>query len=117
MVRSLHRSLPQTVHVWKINARFANGVADAWYSGGRADQWVEYKWLPRAPVDAFTVPLTPLQQKWLNDRRSEGRSVAVIVGTPAGFVVLTDGEWNEPVKVQQWMTRGDVLKWITTTVS
>lgn len=112
-VRSVHNQLPSRVHRWKINARFARGVPDAWYSGDRGDVWVEYKWLPRTPVRQFTVELSGNQRKWLRDRHLEGRTVAVIIGTPSGAVVLTGRQWEQTQKVVgEWMTRRQVAQWI-----
>lgn len=58
-----------------------------WYSGRKADLWVEYKYLPNAPkradVNAFEL-CSPLQQDWLVNRGDEGRNVALIVGSKDG---------------------------------
>lgn len=111
-IRSVHKKLPQAVHAWKINARFANGVPDTWYSGGGGDLWVEYKYLKKTPVRRFTPGLSALQRKWLRDRLEEGRRVAVIVGTPAGACVLTDGGWEGSVAVTEWLSKQEVVEWI-----
>lgn len=118
-VKAIHRRLPTEIYALKVNLRFNNGVPDAWYSGKNGDLWVEYKWLPRTPTRRFTPGLSELQRKWLNDRREEGRSVAVIVGCPAGGMILTDGEWNQSVTCtgESWRTNADVARSIEAMLS
>lgn len=80
-----------------MNNPYSSGTPDFWFSGAKRDLWVEYKWLPRNPARGVVTPkklLTPLQCDWLDGRYAEGRSVAVIVGCPAGGVILTKGGWN-----------------------
>jgi hypothetical protein len=79
-VRSIHDKLRGKVFIWKINARFANGVPDAWYSGKAGDVWVEYKW------GAYKV--SELQNKWLTDRFYEGRRCWLVVGNEDGIRVV-----------------------------
>lgn len=114
-IRSIHRHLPEEVYRWKINDRFSNGVADAWYSGASSDLWVEYKYLKRTPLRRFTVPLTPMQLRWLRRRAAEGRNVRIVVGCPAGSKVLTPDECAETVQVEgTWMPTKEVAQWIAT---
>lgn len=90
-VESIHRRLKKhPLHVWKINARFANGVPDAWYSGGRGDVWVEYKW-GRNPPSA-------LQIKWLEDRHREGRRCWLVIGDERGVQIIDRPPYNRPQK-------------------
>lgn len=114
-VRQVHRRLPHDLHVWKINARYVRGVPDAWYSGPAGDVWVEYKYLQRTPTKRFTPDVTALQSKWLSHRHEEGRNVAVVVGCPAGAVILTDHEWTGQVATPDaWKTPQEVAEWIKT---
>lgn len=100
-IRSIHNKLPIDVYTWKINDNFQGGVADAYYSrimGG--DMWIEYKYLkalPKRPDTPVKLGLSALQHEWLNARLLDGRTVSVIVGSPEGALILTDGEWNTPV--------------------
>lgn len=117
-VKGVHEQLKKRspgIYKWKINARFVRGVPDAWYSGPAGDLWVEYKWLSRTPKRKFTPGLSAHQLKWLRERHAEGRAVAVIVGCPAGAVVLLEGEWDSKVAVpsEQWLTTRGIAAWIT----
>lgn len=100
-IRSIHRKLPLDVYAWKINDSFQGGVADAYYSrvmGG--DMWIEYKYiraLPKRPGTVVQFGLSALQYEWLNGRLLDGRTVSVIVGSPEGALILTDGAWNAPM--------------------
>mgnify|MGYP000698029575 CR=1 FL=1 len=96
-VQAIHRRLSNDVYAWKINARFARGIPDAWYSGPGGDVWVEYKFLPSHPKRASQIGLSANQRHWLDQRYKEGRNLAVIVGTPEGAFLLTDGHWGEPL--------------------
>lgn len=112
-IRSIHRQLSKSVHRWKINARYVRGVPDCWYSGPGGDLWVEYKYLPRAPRRDFTPQLSANQKHWLQHRHEEGREVAVVIGTPAGAAILTDGEWEGPVQPPTtWTINKEVARWI-----
>lgn len=114
-IRAVHRRLSDEVYRWKINARFARGVPDCFYSGGGGDLWVEYKYLAKTPARSFTPGLTALQRDWLDRRATEGRTIAVIVGCPAGARVLQRGEWSGKVYVPQpagWLSVNEVVQWI-----
>jgi hypothetical protein len=81
-VAAIHNKLKgKAIHKWKINARFANGVPDAWYSGTSGDVWVEYKW--------GKYDVSALQQKWLTDRQAEGRRCWLVIGSDDGIQVIT----------------------------
>lgn len=115
-IRSIHRTLPTSVHSWKIAAKFHRGIPDAWYSGDRADCWIEYKYLKKTPKRKFTPALNANQKKWLRDRHAEGRNVAVIVGTPDGAALLLDRSWEEAVTVPtKWLTQREITAWIINT--
>jgi hypothetical protein len=99
-VDAVHRRLKKhdKLYVWKINAAFAKGVPDAYYSGNGGDLWVEYKYGGRYQV-------SPLQKKWLTDRYHEGRNCWLVIGYDDGVVVIKRPEYgsgynsNEDVKV------------------
>lgn len=106
-IRAIHRQLPDSIYKWKINDNFQGGVADAYYSGNKADLWVEYKYLKALPAREMTpikIGLTTQQTLWLNGRYDEGRSAVVVVGSPDGHVVLEAKYWCES------MTRADFIR-------
>jgi hypothetical protein len=79
----------------KMNNPFNAGIADVWYSGEHSDLWVEYKYLPKLPSrTAVKLNLSALQSKWLHDRYTEGRNIAVVLGHPGGGVLFRDLEWE-----------------------
>ena len=94
------------IHYEKMNNPYSSGTFDGWYSGKR-DLWVEFKYLPTVPVRATICPhklLSELQLNWGNERYDEGRSVAVIIGCPAGGVVLVDRAWEKNLSAEQFKT-------------
>jgi hypothetical protein len=102
--RRVNDKLPQGIHYQKIGSASENGTPDFWYSGSKADAWVEYKWLlsvPRIGCDV-TKELSALQRRWLNLRMQEGRLVIVIVGSPQGCAVLFNGAWNARVPLEEF---------------
>lgn len=113
---SIHRHIHPLIHKWKINARFANGVPDAWYSGAKADLWVEYKWV-KTPADlAKPAKLSPLQAHWLRSRHSEKRNVAVIIACPSQCLILPGTTWEERPYPTTRHTRAEVARWIESQV-
>lgn len=118
-ISSVHRHLPPVgdLHREKMNNPYRSGTADWWYSGLRADLWVEYKFLPKIPVRAAILPdLSELQKLWLRGRYNEGRNVAVIVGCPQGGVIFQDMSWESPMspeKFQQLLiSRQALARWL-----
>lgn len=119
-IASIHRKLDSHVYRVKMNNPYAAGIPDVWYSGVERDLWVEYKYLSTDPktriVDPTTL-LSALQLDWLNCRHAEGRNVAVIIGCPAGGVLLRNGEWNKHITADRFMTkvasREATASWIT----
>lgn len=89
------------LHREKMSNPYSAGTADSWYSGKRADLWVEWKFivLPKRDSTPVRIELSPLQEHWLAGRMREGRNVAVIVGCKDGGVIFRGGAWNE-----QWST-------------
>lgn len=100
-IRSIHRRLPKDIYAWKINDNYQGGVADAYYSRrGGGDIWVEYKYIPALPKRQHTLVqfnLSELQKDWLRERNLDGRTVAVVVGSPAGSLILPGTAWEENV--------------------
>lgn len=97
------------VYSMKNNNEYVAGVPDLWFSGPRADLWIEMKFVQKLPVK---VPLRPyellssLQSKWLRDRYNEGRNVAVIIGCKRRSnlegIVLRDLAWEKDVYPQNF---------------
>ena len=110
-IRRIHKHLPKEIYRWKIATSFSNGVADAYYSSNKGDMWIEYKLLRRTPKTVKPA-LSALQANWLNNRYSEGRNVAVVVGTPTGSIILIDKLWNDKTIVSKLWTDAEVAEWI-----
>ncbi|MDT4855792.1 hypothetical protein FQZ97_901600 [compost metagenome] len=105
-IRSIHRLLPKSVYAWKINDRFQGGVADAYYSGNSGDLWVEYKYLkalPKQSTTAVKIDLSTLQRQWLRARHTEGRRVAVVIGSPIGSLILEGLEWDNDISTANFI--------------
>lgn len=96
---------------------YVGGVPDVWYSGMRADLWVEYKFIviPKRDRTMIEPDLTGLQKDWLMERDREGRSCKVIVGCKEGGVIWKD--WTQPLSTksfrEQLITRKDIARYIT----
>lgn len=118
-IASVHRHLPATLHWEKMHNPYRSGTADVWYSGQKADLWVEYKYIDKIPSRAskIEVDLSPLQLDWLTKRKEEGRNVAVILGCPNGGAVLHVSEWkSRQVKVADFKERLVSRKDLATTI-
>lgn len=113
----MHTHLPHAVHREKMMNPYRGGTADMWYSARRADLWAEYKYIPRIPRTGVTPQLSPLQTRWISGRYREGRNVVVIVGSPAGGIVLEDMAWEntipQPAFEAKLLTRKSLADWIT----
>lgn len=116
-IASIHKLVPPAVYRVKMNNPYTAGIPDVWYSGTGGDLWVEYKWVPKLPSKADVDPLkllSALQVLWLDQRRQEGRHVAVIIGSPIGCRILTDGTWHCPQPVTTFtLSRKEAAVWIT----
>jgi len=114
--QSINKQIKNEVYVWKINCNFAKGVPDAYYSGDKADLWVEYKYLQSTPKRSKIIPnLSRLQQKWLTRAKKQGRNVAVVVGTPDGcYVLKEENEWHNGVipNSDNVLHKKEVARWI-----
>ena len=111
--RAVAKLLPATVYAWKIASQFANGVPDSWYSGRKADLWVEWKYVHNLPKRIVHPKLSELQRAWLDARYKEGRNVAAIVGSPQGAIIFTDLKWNQGLPPNDPLSKHDVATWIT----
>ncbi|MGK3946215.1 hypothetical protein ABK046_48675, partial [Streptomyces caeruleatus] len=80
----------------KNHNQYNGGIADVWYSGSKADLWIEYKFvkLPARDTTPITPGLSELQQLWLRERHSEGRNVGVVVGAKEGGIWLPGISWS-----------------------
>lgn len=118
--QTVHKHLSKEIYRWKINDSFQGGIADAYYSGTNGDLWIEYKYLKSLPKKTSTqiIPaLRSLQKKWLNARYSEGRNIAVIVGSPDGSIILASPkEWTTGLTCEEFkeraLTRQETADWI-----
>jgi len=109
--RAINKKLPTEIYVWKVNARYAPGVPDCWYSGPTGDLWIEWKYLPKMPK-RHKPKLSALQSKWLNSRYDEGRNVAVLVGSPEGVAIYEDKAWDDQKSITQLYSRIEIAQWI-----
>jgi hypothetical protein len=111
--RRVNKHLPVEVHAEKMSNPFRGGMPDFWYSGYKADLWVEFKWSIRAPVRSARVGLQALQKLWLNDANRKRRNVCVIIGSPQGCAILRDGAWMYNVSREQFKyDESAVTAWI-----
>lgn len=97
---ALRDKLKGRVFTFKLNARYANGVPDCYYSGAAGDLWNEHKYIrPLPPIIDLTKPsvTSKLQQRWLIGRHKEGRNVAMVVFSDDGHLLLTGLDWQRPI--------------------
>ena len=110
------RKLRPDVYCWKIMNTMQNGIPDCYFSGTGGDLWAEMKWINKVPKRNTTIiepNLSELQRRWLNARRAEGRTVCVIIGTPEGCYLFTDGTWDTGItRDQLTLSRADIIEWI-----
>lgn len=114
--QSIHRLLPKGLYFEKMHNPYRGGTPDVWYSGTLDDLWAEYKWLARAPARASVkvAPLlSPLQQKWIEERFTEGRNVVVIVGSPSGALLYEGVDWQSEIAPgDAWNTKHEIADYI-----
>lgn len=94
-----------TCHHEKMHNAFRGGTFDDWYSGKKADLWVEYKFvtLPKRDATIIVPNLSPLQVQWGRARHEEGRSVWVIVGCKeGGMIFYNPDEWERGVTLERF---------------
>lgn len=121
-ITGVHRYL-RCYHM-KNHNEYVGGIADCWYSGEKRDLWIEYKYvrLPKRDTTMIVPELSPLQLLWLNDRRSEGRNIRVVIGCQEGAVMLSDPlEWETGLSAawfrKRVLTRAQLANDIDTFVS
>lgn len=115
-IGSVHKHLKGSIHFEKMHNPYRGGTWDVWYSGPKADLWIEYKFIV-VPVHAMVTPaLSELQLEWGRKRHAEGRNLAVIVGCKAGGVILQDLAWEPPIPNDSFKsalkTRAAISEWI-----
>lgn len=113
-IRSIDRHIPQ-VYSEKMANPWRSGTADKWYTGIKNDLWIEYKWITTVPK--FVTPaLSARQLKWLEDRLSEKRSIAVVVGCATGGLIYLNGDWTRKIERSEFLervrSRSEIAAWI-----
>ena len=87
-IHSVHRHVPMDIYRMKNHNAYIAGIFDVWYSGGKADLWIEYKYVPvKKPITPVVPALSKQQTRWFKERLKEGRNVWVIVGMISGGIV------------------------------
>ena len=110
-IKGVHRYIPEGVYWMKNHNQYNGGIPDVWYSGDRADLWIEYKFIavpkrPETRIDLLTgknPAISYLQQEWLRSRHGEGRSVGVIVGSKDGGIWLPGVAWEQPFTAKDFL--------------
>lgn len=117
-ISGVHRQKAlKKVYSEKMSNPWRAGTADVWYSGELGDIWIEYKYLPKVPKSKAILPdLSPRQRKWLRDRWTEGRSVAVVLGHPDGAYVYLNCTWEDEqdstALIEGSISRSQLAEWI-----
>lgn len=112
-IASVHRHLPPKLYRIKNHNVYASGQPDVWYSGLKADLWIEFKYLNLPKRDTTMIDITggkdPAlshpQQEWLSSRHEEGRNVGVLVGSKIGGVWFPGITWGTPLSARQFQDR------------
>jgi hypothetical protein len=117
-IGSVHRHLPEMKQLYRMknHNQYNGGIADDWYSGGKADLWIEYKFIvvPKRGDTMVDIAhsatkagpeLSHLQQAWLRGRHREGRSVGVCIGCKAGAVWFPGITWELPLNTDEFVDR------------
>lgn len=109
-IASVHAHLPRKnkePYRMKNHNEYNGGIFDVWYSGDRADLWVEYKFivLPKRLTTVIVPNLSALQLEWGRERADEGRTMFVIVGCKEGGVVLGPHEWEAGISLEAFLLR------------
>lgn len=103
-IAAVHRHLPAGLYRMKNNNIYHAGIADVWYSGPKADLWVEYKFVkvPARDSTVIDLGLSELQKHWLRARSDEGRFIAVITGSKDGGVWLPNTSWENEITAKKF---------------
>lgn len=101
---SVHKHLPPLSKLYRVKMSnpYVAGIADHWYSGTKADLWIEWKFITPPKRDETVINLcggkkpiiSALQQDWIEARSAEGRNVWVIVGCRDGGMVFRGCSWR-----------------------
>lgn len=113
-IASIHKLLPPVDEFYRMknHNEYNAGIADCWYSGKR-DLWVEYKWVD-LPARASTIiditagkkpSLSKLQAEWIEQRRSEGRNVWIVIGSSVGGLMFTHNMEPYPIRADDFTKR------------
>jgi hypothetical protein len=91
-IERVHGRLPKSIYREKMSNPYRSGTPDCWYSGQR-DLWIEYKYavLPKRPGTYIDFDVSPLQRRWIESRRLEGRDVWLVVGCSVGGGIFKVG--------------------------
>lgn len=118
-IKSIHNHIDHGMYSMKNHNAYVGGVPDCWYSGNKADLWIEYKYKPVDRVNAWVTPdLSALQQRWITCRVLEGRSVWVILGMKKGGVIFTSvHEMVVGISAEDFMNRVQTRKEIALNIS
>jgi hypothetical protein len=114
--QKLKRAMP-SLFFMKIKMLYVNGVPDCWYSGDVGDIWVEYKYLNATPTKKefqLTHEVTALQKEFLTGRQSQGRQVALFIGSPDGTAIFEAREWESKryPTPSIWLKDSEVVEWL-----
>ena len=122
-IASVHKHLPAELYRIKNNNVYNAGQPDCWYSGNKADLWIEYKFIvrPKRQATLIKIDLSPLQENWIRSRYAEGRNVVVVVGSKEGGVWFGRDTWGIPCSAaefaQRTVSRACLAEFITRIVS
>lgn len=117
-IRAVHRRLPADILRWKINDSYAGGVPDAFYAGAARCLFVEYKFV-KIPIRNSTnlkINLSEQQKLWLDKMQNIDQSVAVVIGSEAGALILINSAWNKSINKATYLElssdTANVAAWI-----
>ena len=118
-IKSIHRSLHNSVCKWKIHDTYTGGVPDAFYMGPAGSLWVEYKYIKQLPIRDKTnlkTSLNLLQIEWLNNLYDYNHKACLIIGVENTAIILEDKMWLENISkqfyVENCIPRKEVAQWI-----
>jgi hypothetical protein len=117
-IAKIHKRLPAAIYRMKTNNPYVAGIPDCYYSGSVGELWVEYKFVPKIPINGMVkVALSALQRQWLEGREVEGRNVGVVVGSPEGVVIFHGAAYPEEMSAAHFRIAmidiEEVAEWIT----
>lgn len=120
-IRRIHREMDRISggpYHEKNNNPFSSGTPDVYYSGSKADLWVEYKFITNLRLSGGMVrtSLTPRQRLWLRQRWAEGRNCRLIVGSYFGHLIIEGPDFNPDVLgadlKASLMSDEDIARWL-----